>query len=285
MATSTSNPLLTKGSFNNERKDNWWFSPTLGGLALIIFSIYTFMALFAFDTLLGVDKSYKVITTISSSIGAALPHYVSPLFGLEIPENIRNAIGWPEVLTPALLTIWAPFGFRATCYYARKVYYRSFFGNPPACAVDGVSFRRGKYGGEYLFPFILSNLHRYFFYAAFVLMIIHLIELPSAFLFSVGGVDHFGVGLGSLILLADSLFLTLYVLSCHAFRHLIGGGTECYSCSGIKKVQYKGWKIVSRLNERHGTWFWISITTVLLADFYIRLVSGGLFSGMIFFII
>ena len=56
-----------------------------------------------------------------------------------------------------------PLGFRATCYYYRKAYYRAFFLDPPACAVSESSKR--NYCGETVFPFILQNLHRYFLYA------------------------------------------------------------------------------------------------------------------------
>src|SRR5581483_945468 len=38
-------------------------------------------------------------------------------------------------ISPAFLILWIPGGFRATCYYYRKAYYRSFFLSPPACAV------------------------------------------------------------------------------------------------------------------------------------------------------
>ena len=44
----------------------------------------------------------------------------------------------PPVLawvSPAFLILWAPAGFRVTCYYYRKAYYRAFFLDPVACAV------------------------------------------------------------------------------------------------------------------------------------------------------
>ncbi len=54
-------------------------------------------------------------------------------------------------------------GFRLTCYYYRKAYYRAFWQSPPACAV---AEPHGKYTGETRFPLIMQNVHRYFFYAA-----------------------------------------------------------------------------------------------------------------------
>jgi hypothetical protein len=41
---------------------------------------------------------------------------------------------WP--FSPALLILVWPLGFRVTCYYYRKAYYRAFFFDPPACAVS-----------------------------------------------------------------------------------------------------------------------------------------------------
>lgn len=157
----------------------------------------------------------------------------------------------------------------------RKVYYRSFFGNPPACAVDGIDLRRGKYTGERWLPLILNNFHRYFFYTAVILLIMHWFEFLSL-------LQH-GFGLGTIILFLDIFFLTLYVTSCHAFRHLIGGGSDCYSCGGgVKSVQYNSWRIVSFLNKKHGLWFWLSLGSVMLADFYIRLLYFGILTDLTF---
>jgi hypothetical protein len=262
MATISREKNIPVGTFTHNRKDNWWLSPGLAGLVLATFVVYTVLALFAFD-----KNSYHV------------GNYLSPIFGVEVPEFIKEFLNWPEALPAALLTIWAPVGFRATCYYMRKIYYRSIFGNPPACAVNGVNIRRGKYTGERMLPFILNNFHRYFLYASIVIASIHWLELPNAFNF--GG--KFGMGIGTIILLADTIFLTLYITSCHAFRHLIGGGTNCYSCSTVKGIQYKGWKIVSKINQRHGTWFWFSLTTVLVADIFIRLVFYNVIQDIVFF--
>ena len=63
--------------------------------------------------------------------------------------------------SPALLILIFPLGFRLTCYYYRKAYYRSFWWSPPACAVADA---HGSYSGETRFPLILQNIHRYFFW-------------------------------------------------------------------------------------------------------------------------
>ena len=87
----------------------------------------------------------------------------SPLFSPDVLHwlDITNHPGW---LNGAMLILWIPFGFRGTCYYMRRVYYRSFFQSPTACWVDepqlntriGYTFEKG--------PFIINNLHRYFLY-------------------------------------------------------------------------------------------------------------------------
>src|SRR5262249_54569815 len=42
--------------------------------------------------------------------------------------------GWPPS-SPALLILWAPAGFRFTCYYSRGAYYKAFWMDPPSCTV------------------------------------------------------------------------------------------------------------------------------------------------------
>ena len=262
MATMNTERNIPLGTFTNERKDNWWFMPALQGLVIIIFVLYTTAMLFFY-------KSYR-----------EFDHFRSPIFDIVVPTSFQKAIGWPVdnfFFPAALLVLWVPIGYRATCYYMRRIYYRSFFGNPPACATNGVNFRRGKYSGERLLPFILNNYHRYFLYAAIVVALFHWYEL-FANGFSIvlaNGNTVFGVSLGTVLLALDTILLSFYILSCHAFRHLFGGGTECFSCSGIKSAEYHGWKIISKLNEMHGTWFWLSLISVMVADFYIRLLAGN----------
>src|SRR2546429_562121 len=78
--------------------------------------------------------------------------YLSPFYSPLIDPHHH---WW--LLSPALLILGGPLGFRVTCYYYRKAYYRAFFLDPPACMV---SEGRRTYRGETAFPFILQNLHR-----------------------------------------------------------------------------------------------------------------------------
>ena len=83
---------------------------------------------------------------------------------------------WP--LSPALIILIFPLGFRMTCYYYRKAYYRAFWLSPPACAV---AEPHGKYTGETRFPLILQNIHRYFWYAAVLVGVILTYDVVLAF--------------------------------------------------------------------------------------------------------
>ncbi len=69
---------------------------------------------------------------------------------------------------PAFLILWAPGGFRLTCYYYRGAYYKAFWSDPPSCAVGEP---RKSYRGEATFPLIMQNIHRYFLYFALVFIV------------------------------------------------------------------------------------------------------------------
>ena len=182
---------------------------------------------------------------------------------------------WP--FSPAILILWAPLGFRGTCYYYRKAYYRAYFQDPPACAVEE---RKGRYYvGERAFPFVLQNLHRYFFYAAVVVLAFLWYDTFEAFFFS----GRFGMGVGTLVLLANVLLLSAYTFSCHSFRHLIGGKLDCMTCTHQGGARHKVWSGVSLINHHHMFWAWVSLVMVGLADLYVRLVASGVIQDVRFF--
>jgi hypothetical protein len=154
----------------------------------------------------------------------------------------------------------------STCYYYRKAYYRSFFLDPMGCAVG--EGRKG-YAGETKFPFILQNIHRYFLYAALVFVVILWVDVVKAFIFD----GRFGVALGSIFVLASTATITLYTFSCHSLRHLVGGRLDCFSCAVAGGPRHSAWKGVSRLNEHHMGFAWLSLLCVCAADLYVRLCS------------
>src|SRR6202021_425853 len=90
--------------------------------------------------------------------------YLSPFYSPLIDPQHH---WWP--FSPAILILAGPLGFRVSCYYYRKAIYRGFLLDPPACAVSEGEHR--KYRGETAFPFILQNVHRYFFYIAVIFVV------------------------------------------------------------------------------------------------------------------
>jgi hypothetical protein len=232
-----------------EREDRWWAIPLLQAFGLLVLIGYANYAAF-----LGAGF-YRYVEDGRDYLSPFYSPYLHPAW---LP-------GW---LSPALLILVFPLGFRATCYYYRKAYYRSFFLDPMACAVGEP--RKG-YRGETAFPFILQNLHRFFLYAALVLLLFLWADVVRAFI--IGG--RFGVGIGSLAILASTGSLTLYTFSCHSLRHLVGGGLDCFSCVVAGGPRQKTWHGVSLLNEHHMAYAWISLFAVCFADFYVRMCAMG----------
>jgi hypothetical protein len=172
-------------------------------------------------------------------------------------------------LSPALLVLIVPGGFRITCYYYRKAYYRAFWQSPPAC---GVADGHKSYTGETRFPLILQNVHRYFYIVAMIFNVLLTIDAIESFREPGQGI---GVSVGTLVLTANAVFLWLYTLSCHAGRHLCGGHVNLFS---KHPVRHKIWKILTPLNARHMQIAWCSLIIVALADLYVRLVASGAFT-------
>jgi hypothetical protein len=166
-----------------------------------------------------------------------------------------------------------------TCYYYRGTYYKSFWADPPACAVGEP---RKSYLGERRFPLVLQNVHRYFLYIALCFILILAYDAWKGFWFEsvAPSGTEFGIGLGSLILSANVLLLGSYTLGCHSLRHLIGGKFSQLSRRPIRAAAYEG---VSCLNRWHMVWAWSSLVWVAFTDIYIRLCSMGVWTDLRFF--
>jgi hypothetical protein len=231
-----------EGFGKTERTDAWWLQPLVQGLTLLGLGAYATWAAFQ-----GVHYEWG--------------NYLSPFY-----SPLLKPSWWP--LSPALLVLGAPLGFRGTCYYYRKAYYRAFFADPVACAVGEP--RKG-YTGESKFPFVLQNLHRYLIYLAIPILFFLWIDIVKGFSFD----GRFGIGVGSLILLVSNSLLTLYTFSCHSIRHLVGGRVDCFSCVVAGGPRHKVWQTSSWLNEHHMGWAWWSLFGVCAADLYVRLLSLG----------
>lgn len=240
----------------NSRRDKWWIKPVLTVIVLGGFGLYGLWRAF--------ENQYFEFGP-----------YLAPFYSPHLPIE-WSIFGWN--VSPAIYILIFPLSFRLTCYYYRLAYYRAFFWDPPACAVPEPALRK-HYTGERKFPFILQNLHRYAFYAAVVILAILTYDAVKSYFWD----DGFHVGLGSVILTANILPLALYTFSCHSFRHLIGGSVNCYSCSLASKTRYGLWKQVSFLNSRHSLYAWISLFSVMIADFYVRQVASGAIQDFRFF--
>jgi hypothetical protein len=118
------------------------------------------------------------------------------------------------------------------------------------------------------------NYHRYFFYAATLLLLINTYDAALAFFPPDRG---FGFGLGSLILLANVVLLWCYTLSCHACRHVLGGRLKHFSRN---PVRYALWTRLSFLNARHMQFAWASLVSVTLTDVYIMALAAGWISDL-----
>ena len=233
------------------RRDRWWIAPGIQATLFTTLATYLFFSGIVWTPLFG--TAYEV------------DGYLSPLFSPLI------APGWlPSFISPGLLILWIPLGFRATCYYYRKAYYRFYFADPPGCAVGEPTIHRG-YKMETAFPFILQNFHRYFMYLAFI---------PLFFLW----IDAFGalvpasgprIGLGNVLFFVNVVLLSGFSLSCNSLRHLAGGRLDCFSCSRRAKVQYSLWQRLTTLNRHHMAWAWVSFISVSLVDVYVRLLALG----------
>jgi hypothetical protein len=188
-------------------------------------------------------------------------------------------IPWlPAWISPAFLILWAPGGFRVTCYYYRKAYYRAYFLDPPACAVGEA--RGHSYRGETRI-LLFQNLHRYFLYFALIFLVILAIDVVHALIWPAdGGGNTFGVSVGTLVLAANVTLLSLYTFSCHSLRHLVGGNVDCFSCVALGQLRHRLWKGTSALNEHHMLFAWTSLFTVGFADFYVWMVASGRFTDV-----
>lgn len=242
------------------RQDAWWIQPALVFLALGGFVVYSTWAAFQ-------NAHYH------------FGPYLSPFYSPEIFGASQHAWfgpqpgGWPAWLpfSPALFILWAPAGFRLTCYYYRGAYYKAFWADPPSCAV---SEPRASYRGEKSFPLILQNVHRYFMFVAMGFLVVLAIDVWKAMWFEVPGTQSktFGIGLGTLVLALNVTLLGGYTFGCHSLRHLIGGRRDEVSKS---PACAKAYGCVSCLNRRHMLWAWMSLFMVGFADLYVRLCSMG----------
>jgi hypothetical protein len=255
--------LPARGFGATTRRDPWWIP-----------SLLTFLGFTAF----------VVYTTWASLQNANYWHdpYLSPFYSpLLYGAGPHAWLGpgppswWPGAIpfSAAMLILWAPGGFRFTCYYYRGAYYKAFWGDPPGCAVG--ELRKG-YRGERWFPLVLQNVHRYFLYLAIAFIFVLGYDAILATRFPTpGGGTEFGIGVGTLILIVNVVLIAGYTLGCHSLRHLVGGALDAMAGRPARRTAHA---CVSALNRRHARWAWASLFSVGFADIYVRLCAMGVWT-------
>lgn len=244
------------------RQDRWWLAPA------VTFTIFTAFVVYA---------TWRAFTGENYYSTPYLSPFYSPCLTSDCVEGSSD-FGQPFTfwqLSPALIILIFPLGFRMSCYYYRKAYYRSFWLSPPACAV---AEPHGAYTGERRLPLILNNIHRYFWYAALVVGAVLTFDTVLTFRDETGEWGH--MGLGSLIFLANIVLIWGYTLGCHSCRHAVGGRLRHFSKHPLR---YKAWTTVSKLNTQHATWAWASLFSVVIADLYVYLLATGAITDVRFF--
>ena len=246
------------------RTDRWWLPPAATALGLLAFVVYSSWRAFA-------NADYYHAP------------YVSPFYSPCLASNCADMAGGPNwalfghwwPLSPALIVLIFPLGFRLTCYYYRKAYYRGFWAAPPACAV---AEPHKSYSGETKLPLILQNIHRYFFYFAILVALVLTYDTVLSFRDEHHRWGH--MGLGSLVFLANIVLIWAYTVSCHSCRHIVGGRLKHFS---KHPVRYRLWGWVGKLNSRHMQLAWASLLSVAVADLYVYLLASGVISDPRFF--
>lgn len=256
MTQGVQGPTRARIEARTLREDRWWLAP------LTTFTVFS---------------AFVVYATIRAFMGRDFysDPYLSPFYSPCLTDKCAE-VGADDFGTPlggfplsaALVILIFPLGFRMTCYYYRKSYYRAFWLSPPAC---GVAEPHGSYSGETRFPLIFQNAHRYFWYAAVLVGLV----LTYDFFLSFHEADGGHVGLGTLLMGVNIFFIWMYTLSCHSCRHAVGGRLRHFS---KHPVRYRMWTWVSRHNVHHGRYAWYSLFSVALVDLYIFLLANGTIS-------
>ena len=242
------------------RKDRWWQAPAVVVVLLTIWVAYATARVFTGHWYFVPQYHY-------------LTPFYSPCVNGECVPGSSSLGHWipavPPIIPYAFVSLPFVLGFRLSCYYYRRAYYRAFWRSPAACAVREP---HAKYTGETRIPLIGQNLHRYFWYLVVLISILNTYDAAQAFR---GPDGNFGFGLGSLIMVANVILLWCYTLGCHSCRHITGGRLKHFSKHPIR---YRLWTMSSALNTRHMMWAWITLGTLMLTDLYVMLVASGAIS-------
>ncbi|MGH3278345.1 MAG: hypothetical protein ACRDNW_04320 [Trebonia sp.] len=277
MTQVSEGPVRTRAQIKERtlRTDPWFNRGRVVATLLSIWVIYATVRVFTGHWYFA--DGYNYLTPFYSPCVSGECAAGSPTIGTWIPAI-------PPIIPYAFVSLPFVLGFRLSCYYYRGAYYRAFWRAPAACAVREP---HATYTGETRLPLISWNWHRIFLYFAVLIAILLTWDLVNAF-WPNGGVTPdgthlthgFGFGLGTIIMLINVVAVWAYTLTCHSCRHIMGGRLKHFS---KHPVRYWIWTLISKGNEHHMAFAWISLATLMVADFYIMLVAANAFPDPRFF--
>ena len=219
----------------SERVDRWWVEPLLVVLVLTGFSIYALWAAlqnanYYAAPYLSPFYSPCLDDQLRARDAAADRLVVEPLAGLPDPRRPARVPGHLLLLPQAPTTA------------------RSSGRRRPAPSRTP----RTSYSGETRFPFILQNLHRYFFWLSLVVLAF----LWWDAIWRSASRTASASGLGTLVLMANAVLLSLYSFSCHSCRYLCGGYLDSFEEAPIR---YLLWRITQPPERAPRLFAWISL--------------------------
>ena len=269
---------MARGFGKTERIDSWWKSPLAMAMFLGAATIYATWRGF-------MEADFWIFSEFGRSANAQTmaiedqgSHVLSPLYSpLIIPgaDGLGSIVPeWLWWMSPAMFILIVPAGFRGTCYYYRKAYYRSFFSSPAACAV---STPFGNYNGERKL-FLFQNSHRYFMYLAVAYLFVLSYDVYMSTQFNHG--QDYGVSVGTLVLAINVIMLSGYTFGCHAFRHAAGGFLNKFRGKG-GNIAKACWNGCTRLNNNHNNWAIFSLFWVMFTDFYVYMCCEGIWTDLV----
>src|ERR1700736_247458 len=178
-------PVREERFGETSRRDAWWVGPLLTLLGMLGFLIYPNYIRFFVHGYFEIREDPNDFFKPGNRVTAPyLAPFHSPLLYDEISPHAwfhtARPSWWPAgaPFSSAMLILIFPAGFRLTCYYYRKAYYRAFWADPPACAVGEP---RKTYWGENHWPLLLQNAHRYTMYVALVFLVFLWWDVLQAF--------------------------------------------------------------------------------------------------------
>ena len=263
--------LTERRPFHTQRRDTWWLQPLAVLVGLGLFIVYA---------------TFRVFEGNHFIHGPYLSPFYSPLlFGTEKAAHSLDHSwfgmmpSWiPGFITPAVLILWAPLGFRFTCYYYRGAYYKAFWADPPSCTVSeprrGIAVSTPSPCLFRIFTGIFSTLPSLFGLFSLLMYGKHY----GSTMVTVG--QTFGIGVGTIILAGNVVLLGGYTFGCHSLRHLVGGVVDLLSKAPVRRGAYN---CVSCLNSRHMLWAWMSLCWVGFSDLYVRIAATTGFKDWITF--